>query len=163
MKLLVTTPLAVIVDADDVHHVRAEDATGAFGIQPGHADFLTVLTISVISWRDSAASLHHVAVRGGVLTVKGGQMVEIATRDAVGEDTLQQLGDSVLARFRAEAVAESQSRSSTTRLQLATIRQLQRFLDVDRAPAALGAPPRLDARPTSGPVSDGGDFGEQRR
>jgi F-type H+-transporting ATPase subunit epsilon len=150
--------MAVIIDAGDVLHVRAEDRTGAFGIQPGHADFLTVLTISVITWRDGADVTHHVAVRGGVLTVKEGQLVEIATRDAVGEDTLQQLGDSVLARFKADAQAESESRISTTRLQLATIRQLQRFLDVDRAPAALGAPPRLDTGATRGPAPGEGEI-----
>jgi F0F1-type ATP synthase epsilon subunit len=47
MRLTVSTPLAVVVDADDVAHLRAEDETGAFGIMPDHADFLTVLTISV--------------------------------------------------------------------------------------------------------------------
>ena len=43
MKLLVTTPLAVIVDVEDVRHIRADDETGAFGILPGHANFITVL------------------------------------------------------------------------------------------------------------------------
>ena len=100
MRLLVTTPVAVVVDADSVLHVRAEDETGAFGIMPGHADFITVLAISVIAWRNHAGDLHHVAVRGGVLTVRGGDMVEVATADAVGEDTLGRLGQAVLARFR---------------------------------------------------------------
>ncbi len=53
MKLIVTTPSAVVVEADSVHHVRAEDETGAFGILPDHADFLTVLAISVITWERS--------------------------------------------------------------------------------------------------------------
>jgi len=33
VRLAVTTPAGVVVDADDVRHVRAEDATGAFGIE----------------------------------------------------------------------------------------------------------------------------------
>ena len=69
MRLLVTTPMAVIVDADSVRHVRAEDETGAFGILPGHADFITALAVSVITWRNGTDEEHHVAVRGGVLTV----------------------------------------------------------------------------------------------
>ena len=43
MRLTVTTPLAIVAEADDVAHLRAEDDTGAFGILPGHADFLTAL------------------------------------------------------------------------------------------------------------------------
>ena len=32
MKLVITTPLSVIVEADGVRGIRAEDETGAFGI-----------------------------------------------------------------------------------------------------------------------------------
>ncbi len=140
MRLLVTTPLAVVVDADNVTHVRAEDETGAFGILPGHADLVTVLTISVISWLNHDDEEHHIAVRGGVLTVRGGAQIEVATRDAVGEDTLHALGDAVLARFRADAKAETESRVSSTRLHLAAMRQMQRYLEAGRAPVPQGHP-----------------------
>ena len=43
MKLRITLPTAVVAEFDDVLHVRAEDASGAFGILPRHADLLTVL------------------------------------------------------------------------------------------------------------------------
>ena len=59
MKLTVTTPLAIVVEADDVVHLRAEDETGAFGILPGHADFLTALAVSVVSWRDASGTEDH--------------------------------------------------------------------------------------------------------
>jgi len=157
MKLLVTTPLSVILEADDVQHVRAEDETGAFGIQPGHADFITVLSISVITWRDQAGALHHVAVRGGVLTVRDGHTVEVATRDAVGEDTLRELGDAVLEKFRNEAAVEEEARVSTTRLHLATIRQLQRYLEAGRQPVPVGTPPSLGS-----PVTGDGQTEEGR-
>lgn len=134
MRLLVTTPVAVVADADDVRHVRAEDETGAFGILPGHADFITALTVSVITWRNHRDEEHYVAVRGGVLTVRDGNLVEVATREAVGEDTLHKLGRAVLARFREEAHAEEESRVSSMRLHLAAIRQIQRYLESGRAP-----------------------------
>ena len=140
MRLLITTPLAVVVDAGDIVSVRAEDSSGVFGILPGHTDFLTVLTVSVLSWRDRSDSEHHVAVRGGVLTVRQGQVVEVATREAVGEDTLRALGDKVLERLRAEADAESESHLAATRLEFAAIRQLQRFLEAGRARVAERAP-----------------------
>jgi len=50
MRLRIITPLFVVVDEDGVLALRAEDATGSFGILPRHADFLTRLAISVVSW-----------------------------------------------------------------------------------------------------------------
>ena len=85
MRLAVTTPLAIIVDAHDVAHLRAEDETGAFGILRGHADFLTALSVSVVSWRDQAGGEHHLAVRGGMLEVRGGAAITVATREAVAK------------------------------------------------------------------------------
>jgi F-type H+-transporting ATPase subunit epsilon len=146
MRLLVTTPTSVALDAGDVSHVRAEDETGAFGILPGHADFITVLAISVITWRNGTGAEHHVAVRGGVLTVRGGDTVEIATREAVGEDTLRALGDAVLQRFREDAQAEEESRTSPTRLHLAAIRQVQRYLQSGRQTLGQGMPPAPGGR-----------------
>ena len=78
MKLTITTPLAIAVEADDVMYLRAEDETGAFGILPGHADFLTALSVSVASWRDDRGTERHVAVRGGMLEVHGGSAIAIA-------------------------------------------------------------------------------------
>lgn len=156
MRLLVTTPIAVIVDADNVRHVRAEDETGAFGILPGHADFITALTVSVITWRDDANKEQHVAVRGGVLTVCSGDLVEVATRDAVSEDTLQELGAAVLERFRSDAFAEEDSRVSTARLHLAAIRQLQRFLESGRQNVPQGLTPVLgQGRDVGGSIDQG--------
>ena len=143
MRLLVTTPMSVIVDAENVRQVRADDETGAFGIRPGHADFVTVLTVSVITWRNHGDEEHHVAVGGGVLTVRDGDLVEVATRQAVGEDTLRRLGRAVLEQFREEVRAEEESRVSATRLHLAAIRQLQRYLESGRQTVPQGPPPAL--------------------
>lgn len=155
MRLLVTTPTSIVLDAGDVRHVRAEDETGAFGILPGHADLITVLLVSVITWRNGMDQEHHIAVRGGILTVHGGTVVEVATREAVGEDTLRELGRSVLERFREEAHTEEAWRISSTRLQLAAIRQLQRYLESGRQSAPRSAPPALGR--TMGPSEPGGE------
>ncbi len=146
MKLVVTTPAQLIVNADNVQSVRAEDETGALGILPSHADFITVLAVSVITWRNHANEEHHVAVRGGVLTVRGGDRVEIATREAVGEDTLRALGRAVLDRFRDEVRAEEEVRASATRLHLAAIRQVQRYLESGRGPVTQGSLPTFGGR-----------------
>ncbi|NMM46544.1 F0F1 ATP synthase subunit epsilon [Rhodospirillaceae bacterium KN72] len=139
MKLLVTTPMSVILDRDDVTYIRAEDETGAFGILPGHADFLTVLSVSVVVWRNGTDTDHFIAVRGGIMTVRDGDTVEIATRDAVGDVSLDRLDVSILKRFREEDEAEERSRTSTTRMHLAAIRQVQHYLTANRGPIGPGA------------------------
>ena len=70
--LTITTPAVVLVDRDDVASVRAEDASGSFGILPSHADLLTMLTPSVVRWRTVAGHSGFCAVKGGVLTVSQG-------------------------------------------------------------------------------------------
>ena len=138
MKLVVTTPLAIAVDASDVAHLRAEDETGAFGILPGHADFLTALSVSVATWRDRAGSEHHVAVRGGMLQVLGGETITIATREAVVSDDLTRLQTEVLTAFKRETEEEKSARTDAQRLYLAAIRQINRFLKSERRPAMPG-------------------------
>src|SRR5450755_2683609 len=69
MRLLITDPVTIALDAADVVSLRAEDASGSFGILAGHADFLTTLAISVVSWRHADGRAGYCAVRGGILTV----------------------------------------------------------------------------------------------
>jgi F-type H+-transporting ATPase subunit epsilon len=143
MKLVVTTPLAVIVEADGVAHLRAEDETGAFGILPGHADFLTALSVSVMTWRDEHGAEHHAAVRGGMLEVRGGDAIAVATREAVASDDLHRLETEVLASFRRVGSEEQAARTDAQRLYLAAIRQICRFLRSERAlsiPGGRGLP-----------------------
>ena len=104
--------------------LRADDATGSFGILSGHADFLTSLAIGVVSWRDADGTPHYCAVRRGVLSVTGGQEIAIATREAVTGDDLATLDETVLARFRADTETERAERVDSTRLQLNAIRQI---------------------------------------
>lgn len=128
MKLTIATPLAVIVEADDIAHLRGEDASGAFGILPRHADFLTTLAVSVITWRDRGGTEHHVAVRGGMLAVHGGDTISVASPEAVAGDDLRTLEGEVLAAFRRQLGEERAARTDVQRLYLAAIRQIVRLL-----------------------------------
>ncbi|MBS0579646.1 MAG: F0F1 ATP synthase subunit epsilon [Proteobacteria bacterium] len=132
MRLSVATPLAIVVDVNDVAHLRAEDDTGAFGVLPGHADFLTVLSVSVATWRDHAGRENHVALRRGTLEVRGGDSIRIATREAVADDDLARLETEVLTSFRRRAEEEAKARVDAQRLYLAAIRQICRFLKPER-------------------------------
>jgi len=128
VRLTVSTPLAIITDSEGVAHVRAEDGTGAFGILPGHADFLTALSLSVVSWRDLKGREHYLAVRGGMLEVRDGKLITIATREAIAGEDLGWLQTEVLAAFHRRTDEEKKSRTDTQRLYLAAIRQICRYL-----------------------------------
>jgi len=124
MRLRITTPLSEVIDEDGVLTLRADDASGSFGILPGHADFLTSLAISVVNWKSSDGTRHYCAVRGGVLSVTAGRDIAIATREAVAGDDLATLDETVLGRFRADIETERVERVESTRLQLNAIRQI---------------------------------------
>ena len=79
-------------------------------------------------------------MRGGVLMVRGGDTIEVATRAGIAGDDLEALQREVSAWFRGEAEAEEESRVSAGRLHLAAIRQIQRYLEAGHRPVAQGAP-----------------------
>lgn len=137
MRLRIATPTELAVDASDVRHVRAEDATGGFGIQPGHTEFVTTLTVSVVTWHDVTGTEHHAAVRGGVFRVRNGSIVEIATREAVVGERLEDLRDAVLGRMREAAEAEAKARTRAAQLHASVVRNLYRYVRGERSAGPL--------------------------
>jgi len=137
MRLRIVTPLSVVVDEDGVLALRAEDATGSFGILPRHADFLTSLAVSVVSWKSSDKRERFCAVRRGVLSITGGRDIAIATREAALGDDLTRLDETVLARFRADIETERTEHVESTRLHLNAIRQIMRHLRPDQRGAGI--------------------------
>lgn len=144
MRLVVTTPVEAVLDLADVASIRAEDASGRFGILDGHADFLTALAVSVVSWRTREGREGHCAVRGGVLTVSGGKRASVATREAVVADDLERLEREVLTRFRRAADEEATARAGSTRLHLAAIKRMLAYLRPGRRPSEASPMPALD-------------------
>jgi len=63
VRLLITTPAFIVIDDPKVAAVRAEDESGSFGILDGHADLLTALTVSVMSWHRADGRQRFCAVR----------------------------------------------------------------------------------------------------
>ncbi len=128
MRLRITTPLAMLVDEEGVLSLRAEDMSGGFGILPGHAEFLTSLVISLVSWKLVDGGTRHCAVRGGILTVTGGQKIGIATREGVLGEDLATLHQDILVQFHADAEAERVEHIAQVQLHLSAIRQIMRHL-----------------------------------
>lgn len=123
MRLRIVTPLAVVVD-EEALAVRAEDASGSFGILPGHADFLTSLAISVVVWKRSDGSRRYCAVRRGMLSISDGKDVAVATREAIAGGDLATLDTTVLDRFRADVEQERREHFESIQLQLNAIRRI---------------------------------------
>jgi F-type H+-transporting ATPase subunit epsilon len=140
MRLLITTPTTIVIDEADVTAIRAEDDSGSFGILKGHADFLTALNVSIVSWHGADERKRYCAVRRGVLSVTGGAEVAIATREAVAGDDLDRLEALVLEQFRQRADAERSARTDTMQLQMKAIRQIVRYLRPDK-PGITGSGP----------------------
>ena len=82
----------------------------------------------MVSWRDSSGGEGHAAVRGGVLRVSNGDLVEIATREAVCGDDLKTLETEVVRGFREDAESDKRARSTAAKLELAAIRHIHEFL-----------------------------------
>jgi len=137
MRLVITTPTKVIIDDPDVTAVRAEDESGSFGILTGHADLLTALTVSVVSWHGSDDRRRYCAVRRGVLSVTNGSEVAIATRQAIPGDDLDRLEQVVLAEFREALDAERTARTESLQLEMKAIKQIVRYLRPER-PGVFG-------------------------
>lgn len=135
MRLFITTPGAIVKEDADVVSVRAEDESGEFGILPHHADFVTALSPSVIGWRRADGRQGYCAVRGGLLTVTGGQEVAIATREAIVGDDLAVLEDIVRRRLAEDAEAQRQARAHAEQLRIQAIRQIIGYLRPEVADA----------------------------
>ncbi len=126
LHLTIATPASLLVDADDVRSLRAEDASGAFGVLPGHADLLTVLPPSVVRWTRSDETTRYCAIGGGLLTVSGGDRVRIACRRGAVGDDLAALQARVAAARAAELDADRRARVEQTQLHARALRQLMR-------------------------------------
>lgn len=124
MRLKIITPLSIVVD-ETIESLRAEDASGSFGILPSHTPLVTALAISIISWRQAKIE-RFCAVRGGVLTVSGRKstVIAVTTREAVVGDDLATLDVEVLARFQSDADAERVDHIEAVQLQLNAIRRM---------------------------------------
>jgi F-type H+-transporting ATPase subunit epsilon len=141
LHLTIATPAAVLVDAEDVRSLRAEDSSGAFGVLPGHADLLTVLPPSVVRWTKHGEATRYCAVSGGVLTVSGGNRVAIACRRGAVGDDLAALQSRVAAARAAELDADRRAKVEQVRLHARALRQLMRLLRPGVRPIGDGDTP----------------------
>jgi F-type H+-transporting ATPase subunit epsilon len=135
LSLTISTPMSILVDVQAIVALRAEDDSGSFGILPHHADFLTVLTPSVLRWRGADHVEQFCAVEEGVLRVSQGCRVSIACRNGVLGDTLAALEARIAAAHAKQLDSARTARVEQTRLHAQAVRQLLRYLRPNRSGA----------------------------
>jgi len=137
MRLLITTPLAIVVDEDGVTSLRTADETGFYGLNDRHADFVTATELAVVSYRDAGGRERYCATGRGVLTMHDGREVHLAVDDAVPGDDLDQLEGVVLENLRERAEDERKSREEAARMELAAMRRMFGILRPDSSGVRL--------------------------
>lgn len=148
LRLTIVTPLQLVLDIGGVRHVRAEDPTGSFGILPGHADLLTVLSVSVLIYREGgdadepgvvSGQERFVGLRGGVMFVSGGRHVQIFTREATLSDDLRALSAEVKSRLTQAAEQETDAYKRFARMEGALLSHMTDYLRHANRQTSVGA------------------------
>jgi F-type H+-transporting ATPase subunit epsilon len=105
-----------------------EDASGSFGLLPGHEPFATVLEFGLARFRAATASWQYVAVPGAVLFLSGEDLHLSARRYVVGADAAR-----IAEVLRHEIRAEEQSMAALKQgLRLLEDEMLKRLLRLGR-------------------------------
>jgi F-type H+-transporting ATPase subunit epsilon len=124
LSLEILVPDAVVLTAR-VTGVQAADATGRFGLRPGHEPFVTVLVPSLLVYTDEAGTERYAAVDGGALVLEGDR-VSVVTREAVLSDRLEDLSERAAAILDVRRRQEGKARAEFDELQTALVKQLAR-------------------------------------
>ena len=88
--------------------------------------------------------------------VRDGNLVEIASRQAVGEDELSDLETAVRERFAEDSSRAEEVGASSARLHAAMMYQIQRYLDASRRGSSYGLA-ESTGFPAAGEVDGGGE------
>ena len=128
--ILLDGTTAVRVDA--VTSLVAADATGQFGIQPGHAPLVTVLEPGLFRYRVLRQDWTYAACAGGLLRCSrngGATQVQIVSRRFVRDEQPLRLQARLDALLAAEATLRVSTRDSRDRIEQALQDRLRRLAE----------------------------------
>ena len=114
---------------DDVRSFVGEDASGSFGILPGHERFLTVLELGLARYRTGANGWQYLAMPGAVLDFDADRLV-LATRRYLRDDDYARIS-----RLLGEQLAHEEAQARATRESLYRMEEelLRRLWESGRA------------------------------
>jgi F-type H+-transporting ATPase subunit epsilon len=130
MQLKVLLPTKVLVDTR-ITKVVAEAANGAFCLLPRHIDFVAALVPGLVAYVDVQGQEHLLGIDTGTL-VKCGQQVLVSTLNAVEGEDLEQLRETVEARFLELDEEERRARSALARFEAGTLRRFRELQETRR-------------------------------
>jgi F-type H+-transporting ATPase subunit epsilon len=107
----------------DVVSFVGEDASGSFGLQPGHARFMTVLTFGLARFRAAQGDWQYVAMPGAVLTFTAG-LLWIGTRRFLLDSDYTRVSRLLQEQLLAEEQALLETKTSLRRMEEELLRRL---------------------------------------
>jgi F-type H+-transporting ATPase subunit epsilon len=109
-----------------------EDASGSFGLLPGHARFMTVLAFGLARFRRGSGSWEFLALPGGLVYFTGNQLWLNTRRYLRGQDSAR-IHAALEQQFAAE---ENELRAVKQSLQRLEQEMLKRLLEIQRGKPA---------------------------
>lgn len=108
---------------DGIVSFVGEDASGSFGILPGHARFMTVLVFSMARFRGAGEPWRYLAVPGALLYFVDDRMDLITRRYLLGDD-YEDLHRMLDERIRDQEDAMRSTRESLRRMEQELVRRM---------------------------------------
>ena len=128
MRLKVLLPTEVLVD-QSVTKVIAESENGSFCLLPRHIDFVAALAPGILSFEVESGQEGFVAVDQGIL-VKCGAEVFVSTLNAVRNDDLNTLKQTVERQFRVLDEREKLTRSALAKFEASIVRRFKELVQL---------------------------------
>lgn len=111
---------------DNVASFIAEDDSGSFGIQPGHARLLTVLTTGLARFRLDTGPWEFIAVPGAVLYCHD-NAVHVCARRYLRDSDYERIGTALREQLQAEERTLQQVRQRLQHLEEEMLKRLWRL------------------------------------
>lgn len=125
MKLKVLLPTEIFID-QEISKVTAEAENGYFCLLPRHADFVTALVPSLLSFVSKTGKEEFIAVDEGIL-IKVGSEVLISTRNAMRGPDLGTLRQIIEEQFETINDQEKKARSILASIEASFVRRFLKF------------------------------------
>ena len=100
-----------------------EDASGSFGLQAGHARFMTLLEFGLARFRTTPSDWQYLALPGALLDFTGGRLW-IGARRFLLDNDYARISRLLQAQLRVEEQALSETKTSLRRMEEALLRRL---------------------------------------
>jgi F-type H+-transporting ATPase subunit epsilon len=111
---------------DGVTSFVGEDASGSFGILPGHARMMTVLVFGLARFRTAAGEWRYLALPGALLYFSGNAL-SLGTRRFLLDDDYERISAALHEQLLAEERTLHEIRNSLHRMEEQLLRRLWRM------------------------------------